>query len=366
MKYSIKIPVNVFQESECIKNHKEIFKECGKKAFIVTGKHSARACGALNDIEEVLKIQDIEYEIFDEIENNPSLETVSRASDRAKKFGADFVIGIGGGSPLDASKAIAVIAAGNIEPIEIFKMEFKKALPIIAIPTTSGTGSEVTPYSVLLRKDLKTKVSFGNKYTFAKYALLDSKYTESLRIDTTIDTAIDAFTHSFEGYLSNRATPITDAFAIEGIKNFADSIKQLKSYYISEDIREKLMYASMIGGIVIAHTGVTIVHGMGYCYTYFKGIAHGKANGFLTKNYIDYIYDVKKEKIDNVLNILGCKDVLEFESLIEKLIGKAPKITDEEIEMYTSLTMLQTGSIKNTARELSKNDIKSLWASMNK
>lgn len=366
MKYSFKMPVNVYQEEECIKKHKEIFEKCGKKAFIVTGKHSAKACGALKDVTDVLEEENIPYEIFDKVENNPSLENVTEASIKAKNFGADFIIGIGGGSPLDASKAISVLAANEMEPLELFKMKFTKAYPIIAIPTTAGTGSEVTPYSVVLRKDLNTKVSFGNEHTFTKYALLDPKYTASLSRNTTVNTAVDAFTHSLEGYLSNRATPFSDALALEAIEKFGSCFKDLVDGNMTMEIREKLMYVSMLGGIVITNTGVTIVHGMGYCYTYFKEIPHGKANGLLVKTYLDHIYDLKKDKIDKVLRLLNCNSIEELGGYLESLLGKAPKITEEEIDNYTKLTLIQKGSITNTAGNLTEEDIKMLWINNNR
>ncbi|MDU1004447.1 MAG: iron-containing alcohol dehydrogenase family protein [Clostridium butyricum] len=362
MNYSFKMPVNIYQEEECIRKHKNIFGECGKRAFIVTGKHSAKACGALKDITDVLKDENIEYEIFDNIENNPSLENVTEASLKAKKFKSDFIIGIGGGSPLDASKAISVLAANDIEPLEIFKMNFTKAYPIVAVPTTSGTGSEATPYSVLLRKDLNTKISFGNNYTFAKYALLDPKYTMSLSRSITVNTAVDAFTHSLEGYLSNRATEISDALALEAIRKFGECFKDLVDGNMNMEIREKLIYVSMLGGMVITNTGVTIVHGMGYCYTYFKEIPHGRANGLLVKNYLKYIYDTKKRKIDKVLILLNCRSIDELGGYIEKLLGAAPNLTDEEIDNYTKLTLIQKGSIINTAKKLTEEDIKMLWS----
>ncbi len=366
MNYSFKMPVTVYQEEECIKKHKEVFKECGSRAFIVTGKHSAKACGALKDITDVLEEENIPYDIFDDVENNPSLENVTEASIKAKAFGADFIIGIGGGSPLDASKAVSVLAANDMEPLELFKMNFNKAYPIIAVPTTSGTGSEVTPYSVVLRKDLNTKVSFGNSHTFAKYALLDAKYTASLSRNTTINTAVDAFTHSLEGYLSNRATVLSDALALDAIEKFGSCLKDLVDGNMTMEIREKLMYVSMLGGMVIANTGVTIVHGMGYCYTYFKEIPHGKANGLLVKTYLDHIYKLKKDKIDKVLELLKCESIDELGKYLESLLGQSPKITEEEIDEYTKLTLIQKGSITNTAGNLTEEEIKMLWINNNR
>lgn len=173
MKFTFGIPTTIIFEEDCVLHHLEIFASLGKNALLVTGKHSAKECGALDDVVEVLTKQSITYTIFDEIENNPSVETVNRASQIAREQEVDFVIGIGGGSPIDASKAIAVLAAHTkMQAQDLFLNDFKKVLPFIAIPTTAGTGSEVTPYSVLVRHDMETKVSFGNSMTYPRLTMI--------------------------------------------------------------------------------------------------------------------------------------------------------------------------------------------------
>ncbi len=341
MNYKWKLPTEVISKKQCVINNDKVFASLGKRAIIVTGHYSAKSCGALEDVLTVCNRNGIEVTVFDEIENNPSLETVVKGSEAAKACQAEFVIGIGGGSPLDAAKAIAVLAGNEMGALELFKNQFQTALPIIAIPTTAGTGSEVTPYSVILRTDMQTKVSFGNEKTFPAYALIDSKYICSLNRNSTVNTAVDAFTHVFEGYLCNRATVLSDALAMDAIRVFGECFEALLTDKVTEEIREKLMYVSLMGGIVIAHTGVTIVHGMGYCLTYFKEIPHGRANGLLLKAYLDYIYDVKKEKIDLVMQLLHCRSRVDFTDKLEGMIGKAPLLSEDEVEQYTELTMLQ-------------------------
>ena len=228
MKFTFQIPTKVYFEKNCITNHLEIFTYCGSRAAIVTGKHSAKASGALDDVTGVLKNAGIAYEVYDSVENNPSIETVEEITEKVKAFQANFIIGIGGGSPIDASKAVAVLAANEMHAADLFKNDFTKALPIVAIPITSGTGSEVTPYSVLLRKDMETKVSFGNSLTYPSYALLDPGYTVSMNDRTTVSTLIDAFTHVMEGYLANRSTVFSTMMSLEGIKNFAECIPGLR------------------------------------------------------------------------------------------------------------------------------------------
>ena len=271
MEFSFGIPTKIYFGKDCIAKNAGVLAAVGSKAMIVTGKHSAKASGALDDVTAVLEAEKKEYVIFDEIENNPSVETVAKAADIARAEKVDFVIGIGGGSPIDASKAIAVLAANtDMAVTDLFKNAFTKALPIVGVPTTAGTGSEATPYSVLLRKDMQTKVSFGTKDTYPVYAFVDAKYTYSLGKGSTISTAVDAFTHAFEGYLANRSTVISDSFATTAIKAFGKSMRKLARFELDEADRENLMLVSLLGGIIISQTGVTIAHGMGYCYTYFK------------------------------------------------------------------------------------------------
>lgn len=362
MEFKFLIPTHIFFESDCISHHGDVFKNIGSKALIVTGKHSAKACGALDDVVNILKEQKVEFIVFDQIENNPSVETVGEAAQIARDGKIDYVIGIGGGSPIDAAKAIAVLIANpDMDVLDLFKNQFEKVAPIVGIPTTAGTGSEVTPYSVLLRKDLQTKVSFGTTKTFPQYAFLDTKYTETLSKNSTISTAVDAFTHVLEGYLAKRSTPISDTLAMEGIYYFGKAFRHLAEFNLTKEDRENLLYVSLLGGIVIAQTGVTIAHGMGYCYTFFKEIPHGKANGLIMREYLKLNYTLCEQKIDQVLSMLGCHTIDELADILHIMLGDAPKLTKEEVQRYTELTLLQQGSIKNTPYPLEKSTISELW-----
>jgi len=235
-------------------------------------------------------------------------------------------------------------------------------LPIVGIPTTAGTGSEVTSYSVLVRKDLQTKVSFGTDKTYPRYAFLDPKYTLTLGKDITINTAVDAFTHALEGYLANRSSVISECLSLEAIQTFGKSMRKLADFNLDYGDRENLMYVSLLGGIIIAQTGVTIAHGMGYCYTFFNDIPHGKANGLIMREYLKLNYDVAKEKIDCVLKALGCCSIDEFADILKNILGEAPKLTHEEIQLYTKLTQIQKGSISNTPHEINADVIYKLWS----
>ncbi len=321
----------------CLAENAGELKSFGDKAFIVTGKTSGKKSGALDEVIGVLKALNISYCVYDGIENNPSLENVSDAGEKAFQFGADFVIGIGGGSPLDAAKAVAVLAVNPIPPVDLFKNTFeKKPLPIAAIPTTAGTGSEITPYSVLTRKDLGTKMSFGNANTFPKLALLDPRYTESLPYNVTVDTAVDALSHAVEGYLNRRSTPVTDVLALEAISIFGDCLSDLLGKNLTLKLRDKLLYMAMVAGMVISHTGTTVVHSMGYSLTYYKGLPHGRANGLLMAEYLKFNLAGAGDRVKKVYERLKISDADEFKGIIDRLMGTRVELTEEELNSFAS------------------------------
>lgn len=348
MQFKFHMPTKAYFGKDCIEQHSEELSAFGGKAYIVTGGRSAQASGALSDICDALKRLHIAYEVFSKVENNPSTDTVKAGGIAAKQAGADFVIGIGGGSPLDAAKAIAVLAANDMEPERLFTNEFpNKPLPIIAIPTTAGTGSEVTPYSVLTRNNLQTKGSFGTQATFPAIAFLDPRYTESQPLNVTVNTAIDALSHNVEGYLGKRRTPVSDLLAQEGIRRFGVCIDSLRKGSFRWEDRENLLYMSMLGGMVITHTGTTFVHAAGYNYTYFRDIPHGQANGWLMAEYLRFNYEFAKDRIDNILRLMGLESIDAFDEVLTSLVGKAPKLEEDEIARFAAITVAQRATSTN-------------------
>lgn len=357
MNFKFYIGTKVFFGEGCISTNKNEVAKLGKKAMIVTGATSAKKSGALDDFTAVLDEKGIEYMIYDKIENNPALKRIQDGGMAAREFNPDFIAGIGGGSPLDAAKAIAVLAANDIDPLDLFSNKFEnKPLPVVAIPTTAGTGSEVTPYAVLTREDIQTKKSFGNEDTFPKIAFIDPVYTESMSRNITIYTALDALSHAVEGYISKRSTPVSDILAEKAIECFGECAANLLNGEIDRKVREKLMYAAMLGGLVISHTGTTIVHSMGYPLTYFKNVQHGKANGLFMAEYLKFNYECARQKIDTVIKLLGLKNMDEFEMLINSLIPNDIRLSSEEVERYASGVMEQRNASYNI-RKVSREDI---------
>lgn len=338
MKYYL--PTKIFKGKNCLKENSDAIV-LGTRAVIVTGRTSGRLSGALDEVEEILASKGIAYVTYDKIGNNPTVEECYEAGKKARDFNADFVIGIGGGSPLDAAKAIAVYAVNpDMPPMDIYKGDYKnKPLPMAAISTTAGTGSEVTQYSVLTVTADETKRSFSTEDTFYKTAFIDGRYTENLPLHVTRNTAVDALSHLVESFTNTRSTEMTEYIALEGMRVWGRKVSALVDGNFTSEDRDDLLWASTLGGIVIAQTGTTIVHSMGYPLTFYKGIPHGMANGMLLTEYLKNVEKTLPEKVSALLEAIGFNDVDELGELLKTILPNEYSFTKEEIDKWVRSTV---------------------------
>lgn len=353
------MPTRVLVGKDIVLNSFQEFKAFGKKAFIITGNKSSKINGSLNDVEEALKKAEVEYVVFDAIEENPSIETIEKAATLGKDNKVDFVIGIGGGSPIDAAKAIAVMIKNpELKGSNLITTKKLESLDIISIPTTSGTGTETTQYSILTDHKDKTKKNLG-QLTFPKLSLLDAKYTMNMSLEVTRNTGVDAFSHIVEGYLNKNASIITDALSEKALKIWGECIEALVTGNCDYEVREKLMIASTIAGMIIAQTGTSLPHGMGYPLTYFKGLPHGLANGCL---YVEYLRVFKdREKVNNIPKLLGLTTYEKLEEVLEKLTKVDISITEEEIKEYTNSMISNKAKVQNHPEEVGFEEIYNMY-----
>lgn len=273
------LPTRIFFGENSLNKAKDFLK-LGEKAFIVTGKSSAIKSGALDELLAVLSELKIAYEIYDGIGENPETPTVITGKEAFLKAGCDHLIAIGGGSPMDAAKAIMVAAANDLKEGELYQLELhKRGYPLIAIPTTHGTGSEVTQYSVLTDPKRKKKAGFGHDLLFAKLAIIDPHYMLSLPEKVSLDSSIDALSHLLEGIYSLKRVPKLYPNIFYGIRLILDNLPLCLKEPQNIRAREALAEASVLGGIAIAQAGTTLQHAIGYPFTSHFGISHGLANG---------------------------------------------------------------------------------------
>ena len=312
----------------------------GKSALIVTGKSSAKLCGALDDVTTALEACGIAYTIFDQVRENPALLTCFEGGRIAVAANADFVIGIGGGSPMDAAKAIAAFAANPLlSPDELYDADKRAnaSLPIVAIPTTSGTGSEVNPYAVLTLPDGLRKKTFTCDASWPKVAFVDPKYTDSLPYGTTVSTALDAFAHALESYLSPKRSALSEAAALFAAERIWDVLSQYPDVFTPE-MRDTLSMASTAAGIAISVTGTGFPHPLGYSITLLDGIPHGKACAVFAEDYITYNEKdpVGKERIARFAAACGTTPKV-MKTYLPALAEVELCFTDAEIEERIAL-----------------------------
>lgn len=355
------MPTKVVLEDNCVKENGTEIKKFGKKAMLVTGARSAKLNGAQEDVITVLEQEKIAYTVFDRIKSNPDINSVYEGAKIAREEKVDFIISIGGGSPMDAGKAIALLAAQDVQREELFSGKYgSEVLPMVHIPTTAGTGSEVTPYAILTNDGLQTKTSLSSPILFPKLALCDPKYMLSLSKEVTINTAIDALSHAIEGMLTKKSSKVTDVLAIESIKNIISCYEELKSGELTLDQRKSLLYASTLAGMVIAHTGTTAVHSMGYSLTYFRDIDHGRANGMILPYFMQKLEGKMGDTITTIYQAMGVSDNEHLKEWLDGLLGEKESITREEIEEF-SLIAINAKNIKNCSVELSLEEMKEIY-----
>ena len=304
MDMSFYMPVNVITGEGCVSAHADALA-LGKHAFIVTGRNSARASGALSDVVAVLEEKNIRYTLFDRAAENPLASVCREGGALMRTSGADFVIGIGGGSALDAAKAVAAFAVcPDADTESIFDADFDAhpILPIAAIPTTSGTGSEANPYAVLtLDGGTQKKTLKHIPGTYPRVAFVDPRYTYSLNENYTVSTALDALSHAIESYLSPKSNAASEMYAAFAAKQIwgvifmgEDGEGEKDAGGFTPTQRRRLSMASMAAGIAINRTGTGFPHPMGYSITLSDGIPHGRACGACEGAYIEY--NMKTEK----------------------------------------------------------------------
>ena len=317
------MPVKLVTGAGCVRASGKELGKLGKCCLIVTGKNAARICGALKDVTDTLEQNGQRWQVFDGIGQNPRLTDCMAAAEMAIGAGADFILGIGGGSPLDAAKCIAVLAANpGMTQGQLYAFDWaNKPLKIAAVGTTAGTGSEVTKVSVITTPDGRKK-SFHHEAIFPALALGDPTYTMTLSPMVTRSTMVDVLAHCAESFFSRSANHLSQCYAVEGIRLLLPVFRKMAAEgceEVSYETREQLYCASIYGGLAINVTGTCFPHTMGYLLTEAYGIPHGTACALFQRDFYEYNKTVVPQLAAEYLARIGCSEA-EYFSLLEALI----------------------------------------------
>jgi alcohol dehydrogenase class IV len=253
-----------------------------KKALIVTDQVMVKL-GVLEGIKKALEQTKIQFALYDAVATEPTVDFVKEGLKSFKDNGCDFLIAVGGGSPIDTAKAIAIMATnpGSIEEYKGLGKVTKAGAPLIAIPTTAGTGSEVTQFTIITDTKTSVKMLIGSPLVMPKVAIVDPLLTLSSPRGLTAAVGIDSLTHAIEAYVSVKAQPMSDIFCLSAIELISGNLRQAWANGNNVEAREKTMLGALQAGIAFSNSSVALVHGMSRPIGAYFHVAHGASNAAL-------------------------------------------------------------------------------------
>ena len=304
--FNFNIPTRIEFGLDKFKMTGKLVKNFGRKALIVFYKNSSRK-NLLDDCRILLEREGIEAVSFEEVVTNPDCKIMDRGRKLAEAEGCDLIIGLGGGSVIDAAKAIAVTVAEKAGIWEIVEGReiTKTPLPIVAIPTTSGTGSEATQYAVISNPEKKQKEGIGKKEFYPLLSIVDPLLTAGMPMGLTAAVGLDALTHAIEGYTTRFASPVTDSLAEQSIKLVGKSLR--RAVFNGKDIeaRSDMMLASLLAGMAITLADTSLAHVIGEAVGAVFGIHHGLAVALSLPAVMEYNCFTNVDKFKNISVFLG-------------------------------------------------------------
>ena len=305
----------------------KIAKKYSDTALIVTGKNSMQKSGTLGKLVKILKDAGVAPIIFDGITPNPTINEIDSAAGIAKEKKAGLIIGLGGGSPLDSAKAVAVAAKGNIPVWSYLKTPAEEALPVITIVSTSGTGSEVNRYSVMTNPETGEKPGFGYECMYPEEAIIDPEIMLSMPPYVTAATGFDVFVHAFEAFTGKAKNAFSSAYCMQIFYLLKDNL--IKAYNEPDNIeaRGNMALASALAGLAIDISGVGIIHAMEHPVSgNYPNVAHGAGLAALTIESMKYNLESCRRDFMLIAHHFGIKRAGKSEdeyaaALIEKIQG---------------------------------------------
>jgi len=310
------LPTKVVYGPGCLKELTTELAAFGGKRPIVVTDGGVQKAGIAKRVTDLLDAAGVAYIVYDGVEANPKDVNVEEGARIAREFGADSIIAIGGGSPIDCAKSIGVLLAHNADKIKPYEGKTAATLPLpllISVPTTSGTGSELTFSSVITDTANKYKMTVKSPFTAAKVAVCDPELTLSVPPMVTASTGVDALTHAIEAYTATCSEPISDAVALYAIELIYENLVQAVKNGSDLSVRSGMLMGSMLAGIAFSHSDVASVHCVAESLGGVYDLPHGMCNAIFLPYVMEYNMDYCQEKYARVAKAMG----LSFSSIEE-------------------------------------------------
>jgi len=339
-----------------------------KNILLVTGRSNMKKCGYVDQVHKMLYNWSVYH--FDGVPPDPTLEVVQEVVEFARPRKIELVIAMGGGSALDLGKVLAILLKNNGSPTDY--LEGKRnienpGIPLIAIPSTAGTASEVTCWATIWNKEKKKKYSLTHQWMFPDYALVDPALTVHMPPQLTAMTGLDALTHAIEAAWSRNAQPISDVFALRAIKLNRQNLKRVYDHPKDLEARTNMVLASLLAGLAFNNTKTAACHSLSYPMTLNFGIPHGLAVSITIKEVIKYNNRALPGKVMQIVEEFGCSSVEEFSESLSKLmvsLGLPVRLRDLGLEEKDIELLLDEGvnpdRMGNNPANLSPEDIRSI------
>ena len=379
MAYEFSLPGRTIIGDNSLEDSEKVIKSFGKKAFIVSGKNVTKM-GTVKILTDCLTKWKIDFELFNDITGEPTDIMIENGVQAYKNAECDFCIAIGGGSPLDSGKAIVAMTKleGAISDYMGVTMEGDFP-PLVLIPTTAGTGSEATKFTVITDSKKNIKMLLKGEALLPDLAIIDSKFSMTAPKSVTAATGMDALTHAVEAYTSRKANPLTDTYALSAIKRIFTYLPIAYKDGENKKAREEMALAAFEAGVCINNSSVTLVHGMSRPIGAMFHVAHGISNAMLIKECLSYVLDGSYERFAQIGRVINQADEKQSdkeasEAFLEKLtvlcsICEIPTLKEyginkeefDEVVDKMAQDAMNSGSPSNTIKDVTKQDLLTIY-----
>jgi alcohol dehydrogenase class IV len=361
MKFAFYLPVNLLFGNGVVEEIGGRAAAYGKKVCIVTGRASTKKSGLLDRVVTLLEKAGVESVVYDKVDPNPTTDTVSECAALIKAEKADLVIGLGGGSMMDAAKASAFMAKndGDLMDYVYGRKVSAAALPIILVPTTCGTGSEGNGFAVVTDPRTGDKKSLRGSMIIAKLSIIDPELMKTMPLSVLASVGFDALCHVMEAYLSAGSTPLTDIMSLEGMRLVSENLVALYRGSGDGEAWEKVTWASTLGGMAIGVAGLTAPHAIEHPPSGMCNITHGRGLAALTPVITDRSAASAPEKYAVISRCLGGKDEKDCTASIKRFLQQIDLVTTlgEQGVKETDIDRLAENALKVSAAGIANHPV---------
>jgi alcohol dehydrogenase len=357
--FSFSIPQNIIAGAGSLKRLGEAAQKInGKKGLIISGPHLNKI-GVVDTCAEYLKAAGVDADRFTEVEANPSVDTVEKATEKFKSSGADFIVAIGGGSPMDVAKAVGVVASygGSITDYEGGGKVPGKIIPQIAIPTTAGTGSEVTAFSVITDHSRNYKLTVFSYELLPEYAILDAELITTVPAHTAAACGMDAFIHACEAYISTAANPFSEAMSEKAMELIGKNIRRYVARRSDIEAAENMLLGSLFAGIAFSYARLGNVHAMSHPVSAYFDVPHGVANAILLPTVLEYNALADSGKYEKIYGYISGKECCAEGGFKPHMLVDAVRALNDSLGIPKTLS--ETGVTEDKLEDMARDAMKS-------